>query len=262
MPRLPSGASSNPPDIFCDRHELVGKEADVTEEARLREDICRFGRSLFERGLTAGSSGNISIRLSGGGWLATPTNSSLGFLDPARLSRLDADGRLLSGDTPTKELPLHTALYETRREAGAIVHLHSTHSVAVSMLPSIDPADALPPMTAYYVMRVGRTALVPYFRPGDPAVADAIRGLAGKYGSVLLANHGPVVAARDLEAAVYATEELEETAKLHLLLHGMNPRILSRAQVRELVDHFGLERSIVGETHSCSEPHHDHPKDR
>ena len=123
-------------------------------------------------------------------------------------------------------MPLHSALYTTRQGAGAIVHLHSTHSVAVSMLPDIDPANVLPPMTAYYVMRVGRTALVPYYRPGDPAVADAIRGLAGRYSAVLLANHGPVVAGKDLEAAVYATEELEETAKLRLLLHGLNPRLL------------------------------------
>jgi 3-dehydro-4-phosphotetronate decarboxylase len=217
----------------------------VSEETRLREDICRFGRSLFERGLTAGSSGNISVRLKDGGWLTTPTNSSLGFLDPARLSRLDPDGNLLSGDAPTKELPLHTALYATRSDAGAIVHLHSTHSVAVSMLPDVDAANAIPPMTAYYVMRVGRTALVPYYRPGDPAVADAIRGLAGRYTSVLLANHGPVVAGKDLEAAVYATEELEETAKLRLLLHGLNPRLLTREQVRDLVTHFGLDSSIV-----------------
>jgi 3-dehydro-4-phosphotetronate decarboxylase len=231
----------------------------VNAESRLREDICRFGRSLFERGLTAGSSGNISVRLSDGGWLATPTNSSLGFLDPARLSRLDADGRLVSGDAPTKELPLHTALYETRRDAGAIVHLHSTHSVAVSMLMDVDPANVLPPMTAYHVMRVGRTALIPYYRPGDPAVADAIRGLAGKYTSVLLANHGPVVTAKELEAAIYATEELEETAKLRLLLHGMNPRLLTRAQVQDLVTHFDLDQAIVDDaSEDCSHSHY-HP---
>ncbi|HEX2555018.1 MAG TPA: 3-oxo-tetronate 4-phosphate decarboxylase [Microvirga sp.] len=217
----------------------------MSEEAGLREAVCRFGRSLFERGLTAGSSGNISVRLSDGGWLMTPTNASLGFLDPAALSRLDAQGRLVSGHAPTKEQPLHTALYDTRRDTGAIVHLHSTHSVAVSMLPGIDPADALPPMTAYYVMKLGRTALLPYYRPGDPAVADAIRGLAGRYSSVLLANHGPVVAAKELEAAVYATEELEETAKLRLLLHGLNPRLLTRAQVRDLVTHFNLDASLA-----------------
>ena len=209
-------------------------------ETRTREDICRFGRSLFERGLTPGSSGNISVKLDDGGWLVTPTNASLGALDPARLSRLAQDGRLVSGDAPTKEVPLHTALYQTRDAARAVVHLHSTHSVALSMLPEIDPRAALPPMTPYYLMRCGATALVPYYRPGDPAVADAITGLAGKYASVLLANHGPVVAGDALEAAVYAIEELEETAKLYLLLRGLNPRFLTRAQVEDLVGTFGL----------------------
>ena len=208
-------------------------------ETRLREEICRFGRSLFERGLTPGSSGNISVRCEDGGWLVTPTNASLGSLDPARLSRLGADHRLLSGDAPTKEIPLHAALYETR-SARAVVHLHSTHSVALSMLPEIDPRAALPPMTPYYLMKCGLTALVPYYRPGDPAVADAIRGLAGKYSSVLLANHGPVVSGDSLEAAVFAMEELEETAKLYLLLRGLNPRYLTPAQVADLAKVFGL----------------------
>jgi ribulose-5-phosphate 4-epimerase/fuculose-1-phosphate aldolase len=211
-------------------------------EAKAREDICRFGRSLFERGLTPGSSGNISLRLDDGGWLVTPTNASLGFLEPARLSRLSPDGRLLSGDAPTKEVPLHTAFYQTRASARAVVHLHSTHSVALSMLPEINPRAALPPMTAYYLMRCGETALVPYYRPGDPAVADAIKGLAGKYSTVLLANHGPVVSADTLEAAVFATEELEETAKLYLLLRGLNPRYLSPQQVADLVDKRGSGR--------------------
>ncbi|AWN37168.1 aldolase [Methylobacterium radiodurans] len=209
-------------------------------ESRLREEICRYGRSLFERGLTPGSSGNISVRLDDGGWLVSPTNASLGFLDPARISRLDAQGNLVSGDKPTKEIPLHTALYQSRREARAIVHLHSTHAVAVSMLPEIDPKAVLPPLTPYYLMRTGGTALVPYFRPGDPAVADAIRGLAGRYSAVLLANHGPVVAGESLEGAVFATEELEETARLYLLLRNLNPRALSPAQVDDLVAHFGL----------------------
>ena len=211
-----------------------------SSETGIREDICRFGRSLFERGLTPGSSGNISVRLDDGGYLVTPTNASLGFLDPAKLSRLDAAGRLVSGDAPTKEVPLHSALYQTRGAARAVVHLHSTHSVALSMLPDIDPRAVLPPMTAYYLMRCGATALVPYYRPGDPAVADAIKGLAGKYSSVLLANHGPVVAGDTLEAAVFATEELEETAKLYLLLRGLNPRFLSPEQIADLVKSFGL----------------------
>src|SRR6202162_1715493 len=209
-------------------------------DSRLREEICRLGRSLFERGLTPGSSGNISVRCEDGGYMVTPTNASLGFLDPARLSRLDAQGRLLSGDAPTKEVPLHTALYQTRGTAPPRVAPHSTHSVALSMLPEIDPRAALPPMTAYYLMKCGSTALVPYYRPGDPAVADAIKGLAGKYASVLLANHGPVVAGKSLEAAVFAIEELEETAKLYLLLRGLNPRFLTPAQVADLSKTFGL----------------------
>ena len=203
-------------------------------ELMQREAICRFGRSLFERGLTHGSTGNITVRLDDGGLLCTPTNASLGFLDPAQLSRLDANGRLLSGLPPTKEMPLHSALYETRTPSRAIVHLHSTYSVAVSTLPGIDPADVLPPLTAYYVMRVGRTALLPYYRPGDPAIATAIRGLAGKYSAVLLSNHGPVVTGDTLEAAVWATEELEETSKLFLLLRGHQPRLLTDAQVQAL----------------------------
>ncbi|WP_419730456.1 aldolase [Lichenicola sp.] len=210
-------------------------------ENKLREQICLFSRSLFERGLTHGTTGNVSARLEDGGLLTTPTDSSLGFLDPARLTRLDAEGRVLSGDRPTKEIPLHQAMYETRAGAGAIVHLHSTHSVAVSMLPGINPEAVLPPLTAYSVMRVGATALVPYYRPGDPAVAGAIRGLAGRYAAVLLANHGPVVTGKTIEAAVAATEELEETARLHLMLRGLNPRLLTNAQVQDLVSHFNLE---------------------
>jgi ribulose-5-phosphate 4-epimerase/fuculose-1-phosphate aldolase len=218
-------------------------------QSELRDQICRLGRSLFERGLTPGSSGNISVRLDDGGWLVTPTNASLGFLDPARLSRLDAKGRLVSGDAPTKEVPLHTALYETRSGAQAVVHLHSTNSVAVSMLPEIDPRAALPPMTPYYLMKCGATALVPYYRPGDSAVADAIKGLAGKYSSVLLANHGPVVAGDTLEAAVFAMEELEETARLYLLLRGLNPRYLSPQQIADLTKVFGLKLPECGHEH-------------
>ena len=210
-------------------------------DARLREDICRFGRSLFERGLTPGASGNISVRMEDGGWLVTPTNASLGFLDPARLSRLDRNAELVEGDKPTKEIPLHNALYETRGAAKAIVHLHSTHAVAVSMLPEIDPRAALPPLTPYQLMRAGQTALVPYYRPGDPAVAEAIKGLAGRYASVLLANHGPVVAGETLEAAVFATEELEETSRLYLLLRGLNPRYLTPAQIADLVKVYDLD---------------------
>jgi ribulose-5-phosphate 4-epimerase/fuculose-1-phosphate aldolase len=222
--------------------------------AKLREEICRLGRSLFERGLTPGSSGNISVRVDDGGWLVTPTDASLGFLDPARITELDGTGRLVSGDAPTKEMPLHSALYESRGGARAVVHLHSTHAVALSMLPEIDPRAVLPPMTPYYLMRAGRTALVPYHRPGDPAVADAIRGLAGKYASVLLANHGPVVAGNTLEAAVFAMEELEETARLYLLVRNLNPRYLSPEQVSDLAKAFRLDLAIASD---APDHHHD-----
>ncbi len=147
-------------------------------EAKEREAICAIGASIFMRGLTAGSSGNISLRVEDG-WLMTPTNASLGRLDPARLAKLDRDGRLVAGDPPTKESFLHRVMYDERPGTGAVVHLHSTHSVAVSCLAEIDPADVMPPITAYYVMRVGRLPLVPYFRPGDLALAEAVRGFAG-----------------------------------------------------------------------------------
>jgi ribulose-5-phosphate 4-epimerase/fuculose-1-phosphate aldolase len=222
--------------------------------AKLREEICRLGRSLFERGLTPGSSGNISVRVDDGGWLVTPTDASLGSLDPARITELDGTGRLVSGGAPTKEMPLHSALYESRSGARAVVHLHSTHAVALSRLPEIDPRAVLPPMTPYYLMRAGRTALVPYHRPGDPAVADAIRGLAGKYASVLLANHGPVVAGNTLEAAVFAMEELEETARLYLLVRNLNPRYLSPEQVSDLAKAFRLDLTIASD---APDHHHD-----
>lgn len=214
----------------------------MSEEARLRETICAMARSIFDRDLTGGASGNISARLSDGRLLVTPTGSSLGTLDPGRLSLLDAQGRLVSGDAPTKEMPLHSAFYETRgAKSSAIVHLHSTHSVALSMLPETDPDNVLPPLTPYSVMRLGKVKLLPYFRPGDAAIGEAIRGLAGKRSAVLLANHGPVVAAKDLDAALYAMEELEETARLALLTRGMSPRMLTPAQVRDIVDHFNIE---------------------
>jgi ribulose-5-phosphate 4-epimerase/fuculose-1-phosphate aldolase len=209
-------------------------------EARLRNDLCRLSRSLFERGLSPGSSGNISVRLDDGGWLATPTNACLGFLEPDRISRLDAAARHLSGDKPTKEIPLHAAVYDSSPTSRAVVHLHSTYSVAVSILPELNPANMLPPLTPYQVMRCGAIALVPYHRPGDPAVADAIRALGGRHTSILLANHGPVVAGPSLEAAVFAAEELEECAKLFVLLKDSRPRYLTQPQIDDLVATFGL----------------------
>ena len=206
-------------------------------ESTLREEICRTAKSIFDRGLTHGSTGNISAKLEDG-WLLTPTGSSLGTLDPARLSKLDWNGNLLSGDKPSKENFLHLAMYEERAKAnakiGAVVHLHSTHSVAVSVLADVDVNDVLPPITAYYVMRIGSLPLVPYFAPGDMKLADAVRRFAGQHHAVLLANHGPVVAGSSLSAATDAVEELEETAKLFLLLQGQRIRTLDAAQVAAL----------------------------
>jgi len=202
-------------------------------DAKLREEICYFGKSLFDRGLTPGSSGNISARVDGG-WLMTPTNSCLGRLDPATLSKVDDRGNSISGDKPTKEAFLHLSMYAERPAASAIVHLHSTHSVAVSVLADTDPDDPIPPITAYYVMKIGKLALLPYYAPGDLSLANAVKEVAGRHHAVLLANHGPVVAGKDLETAVYATEELEETAKLYLMLRGENLKILSVEQVGEL----------------------------
>jgi ribulose-5-phosphate 4-epimerase/fuculose-1-phosphate aldolase len=202
-------------------------------EAAARALLCEYGRSIFERGLTGGSTGNLSVRLEDG-YLMTPTGASLGRLDPARLSRLDAAGRHAGGDPPTKEAALHLAMYGERPAARAVVHLHSVHAVAVSCLADVDPADVLPPVTAYYVMRVGRLPLVPFFRPGDPRLADAVRALAGRHAAVLLANHGPVVAAGSLPAAADAMEELEATARLALLLRGLPVRLLGADQVAEV----------------------------
>ncbi len=206
-------------------------------ESALRESIVRLAKSMFDRRLTFGSSGNISVRLENG-WLMTPTGSTMGDLDPARISKLDNAGNPVSGDKPTKESFLHIAMYEERPATGAVVHLHSTHSVAVSCLADIDPTNVLPPITAYYVMKIGTLPLVPYFPPGDLDLAKAVREMASKHHAVLLANHGPVVAGTSLEDTVYATEELEETARLFLMLKDMKTRYLTDRQVAALQDRF------------------------
>ena len=211
----------------------------IENEQALRERIVHHGRSLFDRGLAAGSSGNISARLDDG-WLLTPTDSCLGQLDATRLSKLDWQGQLISGDPPSKEAFLHRAMYEARAGANAIVHLHSTYSAAVSCMDGPDTASCLPPLTAYFVMKVGRLPLVPYHRPGDAGLSNAIRELARSNAALLLANHGPIVSGASLEAAVYATEELEETAKLFLLLRDAPVRALTDAQINELRSVFAL----------------------
>ena len=213
----------------------------MSSESKLREQICLLAKSMFDRGLTGGSTGNISARTEDGGLLVSPTGSSFGRLDPAELSRFDAAGRHIAGLKPTKEMPLHSAFYETRKAAGAVVHLHSCHSVAWSMMPEIDPNNVLPPLTPYAIMKLGKVQLLPFFMPGDAAMGEALRSLGGKRSAVLLANHGPVVAGKDVEAACNAIEELEETAKLAIMMRGFDARALTPAQVRDVVRKFEVE---------------------
>ena len=209
------------------------------DERFAREGLVRWGKSLFDRGLTPGSSGNLSVRLADG-YLFTPTNSCLGFLDAERLSKLDVAGRHVGGDPPTKELPLHFAFYEARPSARAVVHLHSTHATALSCLADTDPDDAIPPITPYVVMRVGRVPVVPYTRPGSADVAPLIRAKAPDHPAILLGNHGPVVAGTSLEAAVFAMEELEETARLVLLTRGLAVWHLAPDEIADLEATFRL----------------------
>lgn len=213
----------------------------MSSETKLREQICLLAKSMFDRGLTGGSTGNISARTEDGGLLVSPTGSSFGRLDPAELSRFDAAGRHIGGLTPTKEMPLHSAFYETRKSAGAVVHLHSCHSVAWSMMPEIDPENVLPPLTPYAIMKLGKVKLLPFFMPGDAAMGEALRSLGGKRSAVLLANHGPVVAGKDVEAACNAIEELEDTARLAIMMRGFDPKLLSPEQVRDVVTKFEVE---------------------
>lgn len=213
----------------------------MTKETRLREQLCDLARSLFERGLTHGSTGNISARTEDGGLLVSPTGSSFGRLDPARLARFDASGRHVSGDKPTKEMPLHSAFYDTRGTAGAVVHLHSCHSVALSMMPDVDPDNMLPPLTPYGIMLLGKVKLLPVFLPGDPAMGEALRGLQGRHSAVMLANHGPVVAGKTAEAACNAIEELEATSRLALLTRGTGAVGLNADQVAAVVKTFNVE---------------------
>ena len=198
-------------------------------EIKTRDLIVQMAKSLFDRGLTFGSSGNISVRMEDG-WLMTPTGCSMGNIEPEKISKLDVNGNVISGDPPTKESFLHLAMYEKRPQDLAVVHLHSTHSVAVSCLDDINPKNVLPPITAYYAMRIGTLPLIPYFPPGDIKLAKVVREMASEHHAVLLANHGPVVSGKSLQDAVYATEELEETAKLFLLLQGHKARFLNSSE--------------------------------
>jgi ribulose-5-phosphate 4-epimerase/fuculose-1-phosphate aldolase len=206
-------------------------------ESKARDLLVVRGRSLYERGYAHGSSGNLSVRLDDG-ILITPTGGSLGRLEAGRISKVDLHGKHVAGDPPSKESFLHLAMYAERASAKAIVHLHCTCAVAISCMVHPNPRDVLPPLTAYYVMRVGKLPLVPYYRPGDRALAEAVRAEAKNHRAVLLANHGPVVAGKSLDDALDSAEELEATAKLVLLLDGKRTSPLDARQIAELESAF------------------------
>lgn len=209
-------------------------------EAAIREDLALLAKSLFDRGYSVGTAGNISVRLPDG-YLMTPTNSCLGRLAPARISKLAPDWSHVSGDKPSKEVFLHRAVLTARPEAGAVVHLHSTYATAISCLAPEGGDAEIPPLTPYFVMRIGRRLpCVAYYRPGDAAMEPAVHAAASVAKALLLANHGPVVSGATLTEAVHAAEELEEAAKLALLLRDVpGVRRLAPAQVDDLLKTFG-----------------------
>ncbi|HJQ59166.1 MAG TPA: aldolase [Vineibacter sp.] len=212
----------------------------MSPESRAREEICRIGESLYRRGYTVGSAGNISARLDDG-FLITPTDACLGFLDPARLAKLDRDGNQVAGDRASKTILLHRAVYGARPDAAGMVHTHSTNLVALTMLPGVDRTDVLPPITPYFVMKVGHVPMIPYRRPGDPEVANLVLTHAARVRAVLMERLGPLVWHDSVSAACYALEELEETAKLWLMLRDVRPAPLDATQIAAIRQAFNVK---------------------
>ncbi|MGC5699106.1 aldolase [Pseudomonas sp. NFXW11] len=210
----------------------------MSRENALREEICDVGRSLYQRGYTVGSAGNISARLDDG-WLITPTDACLGRLDPAAIAKVDRAGQWLSGDKPSKTLALHRQVYDRNPAVGGVVHTHSTHLVALTLAGVWRQDDILPPLTPYQVMKVGHIPLIGYQRPGSPKVAEQVAQLANQVRGVMLERLGPVVWESSVSKASYALEELEETARLWLLSQP-RPEPLGRAALEELRKAFGV----------------------
>jgi ribulose-5-phosphate 4-epimerase/fuculose-1-phosphate aldolase len=204
-----------------------------------RTQLVRLGAALYDRGLTPGRTGNLSVR-SDDRIMITPTNACLGRLDPERLAVTSLDGAHLGGDRPSKELVLHRALYRSHPGCTAVAHLHSTSAVAVSCLPGLPSDDALPPITPYFVMRVGRLSLVDYAAPGSDELEERVSQAAERSHAILLRNHGSLAAAPSLDGAVDAVEEIEETARLYLLLEGRTPAYLGEEAVAELHRRFSV----------------------
>ena len=218
-------------------------------EAQAREEICRVGRSLFERGYVHATAGNISLRLGDGGCLITPTDACLGFLDPARLARLDAQGQQVSGDRASKTVVLHRSLVEAACRfdpaTACVIHTHSTHCVALTLDPAVGE-ELLPALTPYFVMKVGHVPVIPYHRPGAPEAAEAAAQAVLRYGeagtplrAVMLSRLGPNVWHESPAAAMAVLEELEETARLCLLTAGRAPVPLDESRIEELRRSFG-----------------------
>jgi 3-dehydro-4-phosphotetronate decarboxylase len=211
----------------------------VSTESALREEICRVGRSLFERGLVHATAGNISARLDDG-FLITPTDACLGFLDPARLARLGVDGVQTGGDRASKTLALHRRIYDAAPDARCVIHSHSTHLVALSLQGVWSDDDIVPPITPYFVMKVGHVPLIPYHRPGDPAAAELVAERISRFASqgtpiraVMLDRLGANVWHDSPAAAMAVLEELEETARLWLMC-SPRPAPLPEEQIDDL----------------------------
>ncbi|WP_277590976.1 aldolase [Pseudomonas chlororaphis] len=209
----------------------------ANKEQALREEICDVGRSLYQRGYTVGSAGNISARLDDG-WLITPTDVCLGRLDPAAIAKVNLAGEWVSGDKPSKTLALHRQVYDRNPGVGGVVHTHSTHLVALTLAGVWRPDDILPPLTPYQVMKVGHIPLIGYQRPGSPKVAEQVAQLANSVRGVMLERLGPVVWESSVAKASYALEELEETARLWLMSNP-RPEPLDQAALDELRETFG-----------------------
>lgn len=209
----------------------------------LREQMVSLAHSMFMRGYSSGGAGNLSARLPDGGFLVTPTNSSFGSLDPATLSELDAEGNWIAGDKPSKESVMHLAFYRQRPDIGGVVHLHSPALTALSCLPDLNAADCLPPVTPYFVMRIGKLPLIRYLRPGHAGLADEVAKLAPDHNAMLLANHGPVIGGANLREATFNAEELEDTARLWFTLRPFGMVTLTDEQVAELHSVYGVQKA-------------------
>lgn len=209
-------------------------------EAKLREEICRIGASLYQRGLTVGTAGNISARLDDG-FLITPTDACLGYLDPAKISKLDANGEQISGDRASKTIRLHRAVYESDAKLRGIVHTHSTHLVALSLMQGVDPNNILAPLTPYHVMKAGKIPLIPYHRPGTPEILDGLRKLVPHVRGVMLQRIGPTFWHDSVANASFSLEEAEETAKLFFLTRGLALPPLTEENIAELKQSFDVK---------------------